>query len=134
MAEYYNTPGVMSRNGILKIACLFANLVPNYIFYCLVLKINGEISRLLTVTVRENTRLLKLQLERHISFITPSAFLHPSPLMNIHSCANSCERYYDSPAKLCHRRCQNGYGRNDQEAANSIKKQMVEVDGAQSEG
>lgn len=54
--------------------------------------------------------------------------------MNIHSCANSCERYYDSPAKLCHRRCQNGYGRNDQEAANSIKKQTVKDGGAPSEG
>lgn len=54
--------------------------------------------------------------------------------MNIHSCANSCERYYDSPAKLCHRRCQNGYGRNDQEAANSIKKQTVKDGGAPSKG
>lgn len=139
VAGYYNTPGVTLRNGALKIACLFSNPVPNYIFYCLVLKISVGISRALTATVREEARPPKLQLEPRSSSLVSSrrsaqAVHAPTPHMNIHCGGNSCECYCDSPAKLCHRRCQNGYGRNDQAAANSIKRQTVKGGGAPSKG
>lgn len=41
--------------------------------------------------------------------------------MNIHDCANSCECYYDSLAKLCHGIYQNGYRHANQALPTQLK-------------
>lgn len=45
--------------------------------------------------------------------------------MNIHGCTHSCERHYDSQAKLCHWIYQNGLRRTNQALSTQFKTSLA---------